>query len=130
VSQRGEDNSQSSELSDSRVSAPGSGSLIVELGEKGTVFIDSLLGLKPSNMADFERSNARTDDTLPQMSVVNGELWDAEATTEVHGSVASLEQKDGQCVIDPDSAGSRLRVAINHYLANAAGEAKSLLMLT
>jgi hypothetical protein len=25
-------------------------------------------------------------------------------------------------VIDPDSAGSRLRVAINHYLANAAGE--------
>jgi len=73
-------------------------------------------------MADFERSNARTNDTLPQMSVVNGELWDAEATTEVHGSVASLEQKDGQCVIDPDSAGSRLRVAINHYLANTAGE--------
>jgi len=52
------------------------------------------------------------------------------ASYEVHGSVASLEQKDGQCVIDPDSAGSRLRVAINHYLANAAGEAKSLLMLT
>jgi hypothetical protein len=60
------------------VSAPGSGSLIVELGEKGTVFIDSLLGLKPSNMGDFERSNARTNDTLPQMSVVNGELWDAD----------------------------------------------------
>ena len=85
----GEDSSQSSEFSGLRVSSvPGSASLIAGLGEEGTGFIDSLLGLKPSDMTEFGRSTASPPDIPPRMSVVGGELWDAEATTAAHASAA------------------------------------------
>lgn len=122
----GEDSRQSLELSDWRVPVPDSVSLIAGLGENGSGFIDSLLGIKPSDMTEFERSNVPPPDVLRHMSVVDGELWNAEATTGARGSAAGLEKgEDGQCVADADSVGSGLRATINHYLANAEREEDS-----
>ena len=119
----GEDNGQSSELSGSRVLALGSESLIVDLGENGSDFIDSLLGMKPSESTEFELSNAPTADTIQRASVVDNELWEAEATSGARGSVAGLEEREKESAqrgTDSDSVGSGLRATIILSLATAA----------
>ncbi|KAI9757081.1 MAG: hypothetical protein M1815_002195 [Lichina confinis] len=116
-----EDNSQSSELSESRVVAPGSMSLIVGLGEGGSGFIGALLKMDPSDMSEFGRSDAPTPDTMQNNSVVSNKLWDAGAATGGGGSVAGLKESEGdQRGTGSDSVGPELRAAIIHSLANAA----------
>lgn len=117
-----EDSNQSLESSDSRDSAaPGSASLIRDLGENGSSFIDTVLGVKPSDMAEFERSGARPPSVIPDSSVVNSELWGIEATAEARGSFTALQQSGhGQLAAGTDSLGSELGLAITNQLARAA----------
>ena len=106
-----EDNGQSSELSESRVSAPGTMSLVVGLGEQGSGFTDALHTMASSDKAEFGRSGP---DTIQQNSVVGNER---------RGSVAGSEEcEDGQQRTDSGSIGPRLHAAIMDSPANAARE--------
>lgn len=118
-----EDSGTSSDLSDTRVSEPGSASLIAGLGQDGSGFIDTLLGLKPSDITDFEGLNAPPPGNLPRKSMVNSEPWDVGAITGVPGSVVSLDRHvNKQGVTASDSVDSELRNANNCNLARAVGE--------
>lgn len=105
--------------------APGSKSLIAYLGENGSDFIDTLLGMAPSNITEFDRSDALTPNTSQRVSVVDNELWGAATAPEVSGSFADLGEREGQSaqrVACSDSVGSDLRAAINFNLVNAVRE--------
>ena len=118
-----EESGTNSDLSDTRVLEPSSASLIAGLGQDGSGFIDALLGLKPSDITEFERSNAPPPGTPPHKSMVNSELRDVGATTGVPGSVVSLDRHvNKQGVTASDSIDSELRNASNCNLARAVGE--------
>ncbi|KAL8652034.1 MAG: hypothetical protein Q9210_002920 [Variospora velana] len=104
-------------LSISRISRPGTASLIAELGEHSSEYIDTLLGKRSSDMTESQSSVALPpEDIAPRASVVDGELWNAGPGTE-----ASLEQnKDRQDLTD--SVDSRARMALNRFLNNVARE--------
>lgn len=110
----GKDGCQSSS-SLSRITAPGSASLIRDLGEQGSSFIDSLLGIKPSDLAEFERWSVPVPDNAARPSVVNSELWDPESAAGPYGSV-----RPGQSGASADSVGSELRRAIQTHVAKVA----------
>ncbi|CAJ2508643.1 Uu.00g136690.m01.CDS01 [Anthostomella pinea] len=116
-----EEGSQNWELSDSGFSVSGSVSLIRDLGENGSAFIDTLLGIEPLDMASSECSDAPTPDTLPHMTLVDGELWATGASTGTHDSVAASEQsRQEQLVPGPVSIGSELGRATETRVAAAA----------
>ncbi|CAJ2508711.1 Uu.00g137370.m01.CDS01 [Anthostomella pinea] len=117
----GEEGSQNWESSDSGFSVLGSVSLIRDLGENGSAFIDTLLGIEPLDVASSECSDAPTPDTLPHITLVDGELWVTGATTGTHDSVAASEQsRQEQLVPGPVSIGSELGRATETRVATAA----------
>ncbi len=123
--EEGQDNSQNSELSDSGMLMPGSQTIIIDLGERGSDFVDSLLGMKPLESTEFGRSDAPTPDTIQHASVVDNELWDAGAIVGASGSAVGLEGRERQSAQRAtgfDSVGSEPGMAIIFGLGNAVRE--------
>ncbi|KAL8856974.1 MAG: hypothetical protein Q9178_006469 [Gyalolechia marmorata] len=104
-------------LSNSKVSTPGTASLIAELGENGSEYIDILLGKRSPGVTESQSSFASPpEDIAPRASVVHDELWNAGPSTE-----ASLEpNRDSQDLTD--SVDPRARLALDRFLNNVARE--------
>ncbi|KAL8895382.1 MAG: hypothetical protein Q9207_008197 [Kuettlingeria erythrocarpa] len=104
-------------LPNSRVSTPGTASLIAELGENGSEYIDTLLGKISPDVTEWQSSSTSPpEDIVPRASVVDGELRNAGPSTE-----ASLEQnRDRQDLTD--SVDTRTRMALNSFLNSVVRE--------